>query len=704
MSDRARRWMNGLPFVAAFVYFLALAPYGLNLDDEGSLLYQIYRASVGQVLYRDFHAGYTPGVYTLNAFLWNLFGVNVLYVRWVLAVVNAAAVQGIYLLALSAGAKPLPAALAAASYVALIPFYDGDFLAANIPYPIWYVVALWLAGLWMIERWWRTDRVRWWLALGVIGAAIFWFKPNSGVLACGGYLASLACLSALEPVSSRPSWSERLLSTLRKAVPWVLVVGVAWMIASAGDWREQIYLGLPVLCFTVLAVRAAPALARPVPAVRLWACGGAFALGFAFFTVPWVWSYLRLLGEQRFARAVLFVGTNFERFYYIPYPPLSRVGLLVAGALLAMTLVVVLVRARVVPRAVVLGGAVLGALGVAGFLWANPPPMVEGWSAAVTSRMRDLSFVLALFTLWAAIVRWGMSQRRLERAVAGGEAGPRRLRREQAARLSLLFGALTMHVQLYPRADFMHLVPAAPGILAIGGWLLSRTLDWAAAVLLRDRRWARRTALAALLPGVIVVLSMVGPACYRAGYVLAAAWLRNRSALVELAHPRAPLVIEPAAGRLFLSLRDTARFLAEHTAPGEFVFPFPVLDVLCFLSDRHNPTRHGYFYPGWPGHAVEAEVLDDLRTRPPRWIVLLHAHPLFFAESPVYFFNLRRFVTEQYAVEARIGMFELLRPASLPGPEYAASEPLPEDVLWKRELRRRFGRAPRELLTLLEQA
>jgi HEAT repeat protein len=250
----------------------------------------------------------------------------------------------------------------------------------------------------------------------------------------------------------------------------------------------------------------------------------------------------------------------------------------------------------------------------------------------------------------------------------------------------------------------MHLVPAAPGILAIGGWLLSRTLDWAAAVLLRDRRWARRTALAALLPGVIVVLSMVGPACYRAGYVLAAAWLRNRSALVELAHPRAPLVIEPAAGRLFLSLRDTARFLAEHTAPGEFVFPFPVLDVLCFLSDRHNPTRHGYFYPGWPGHAVEAEVLDDLRTRPPRWIVLLHAHPLFFAESPVYFFNLRRFVTEHYAVEARIGMFELLRPGSLPGPEYAASEPLPEDVLWKRELRRRFGRAPRELLSVLDQA
>ena len=689
MSTSGRwTWRDGLPFCAAALYFLALAPYGLNLDDEGTLLYQIYRTAVGHALYQDFHAGYTPGVYVFNAWLWKLLGVNVLHLRWVLAVINAGAVQLLYVLARRAGAARWPAALAAATYIALIPVYDGQFSAANIPYPIWYVVAAWLLGLWFLVRWAQSDELHWCALLGVAGAAVFWFKPNSGILACGGYLAAMAALIAVEaPSGQERAWSAHLARVLRAVLPWVLVVGVLWMVGGAGDRRDLLALWLPLAVFTVLVGRMPRPSRRTVPAGRVWSYGLAFAAGFLVLTVPWVVHYWTRLGTRAFLRAVLFLGTNFEKFYYIPYPPLSQFGLLMVGGLLALGLVLLLVRARLLPRELVFGATGLALFGVVLWLWRHPPPMVEGWSASVTLRVRDVSFVLALATLWAGMAVWAWRERRLWRAASSSQepaALPRRLAGQQAVLVILLFGALAMHAQLYPRADFMHLVPAAPGLLVVGGWLLSRAAERSALVLWPQRRIARRLALVLVLPLAAVVASMVSPAIHRVAYVTAAEWRADRSALVSLGHPRAPLVIEPAAGRLFLSLRDTSLYLAQHSAPGEFVFPFPVLDIL------------------WPGHAVEAEVLDDLRTRPPRWVVTLHDHSLFFATAPVYFFNLRRHITEAYTVDRQIGLFDLLRPVSAPGSAFEVIEPAPMLELWRRELEHRAGKVPRKMREILD--
>ena len=53
---------------AAFglAYYSAFLDYGLNFDDEGTLLYQFERMSEGEWPYVDFHVGYTLGVYYLH--------------------------------------------------------------------------------------------------------------------------------------------------------------------------------------------------------------------------------------------------------------------------------------------------------------------------------------------------------------------------------------------------------------------------------------------------------------------------------------------------------------------------------------------------------------------------------------------------------------------------------------------------------------
>lgn len=706
MRGREWSWWDGGFFALTAWYFFALVPYGMNLDDEGTLLYQIYRTALGHRLYTDFHAGYTPGVYWWNGLLFRALDVNVLYLRGVLAVINALSAYLIYTLAQRVGARRGPAAVAAWCYVAAIPFYDGQFFSANIPYPIWYTTLLWLLGLRLVVGWWVGGSAVWLFAAGATAGLVFGFKPNSGLLAAGGYVAAVATLMVVEHGESQRSWFARMTDLLRAACPWLLVLGVVVMIRGAGGLREVAILASPLVVLAVVAHRLPAAARRGVSPREVWSLALMFVVGFATTVLPWVVHYWRELGTRPFLRATLFVGTDFERFYFLPYPSFSPFAWLVVVVAVGAVGILLLLRARLLrPPALAFGFLAASVVGAV-LLWVQPPPMVEGVVASVTMRVRDIGFALTLVALWGAIAAWVLVALRLQRKVrqgASASALPQRFTHYVGPLAVVLFSAAAMHTQLYPRTDYMHLVPAIPAVLVAGGWVLSRYATRFGMLVARSVGAGRTIARLVLLPVALVIAIMTVPAWNRGLYVLRYG-TGTTPAVVRLESPRAPLVVEPAAGKLFLSLSETVRFLAANTKPGEMVFSFPVLDVIAFLADRHNPTRHGYFFPGWPGHEVEAEVIDALRQRPPRYVVTLHDHTLFFATAPVYYFNLRRHIVDHYRWERRIGMFDVLAPRDGGGGTPAAvreTEVADDLSLWVQELAQERGAAARELQGVL---
>lgn len=622
-------------FALAFGYFALFVRYGFNLDDEGTLLAQFYRTYLGQVPYRDFHMGYTPVGHYFQARLLEWFGVSVVSLRVALAVCHSACAALLFAI----GRRTMPAAFAALAplgYVAMLPFYPGEFASFNIPYPAWYVTLFWLAGFWMLLRFVETGHLGWIASSGVLIGLCFAFKPNVGLFQLAG--AGLVLLIALEPPPPARA------GHVENGAWWLLAFGVAaglgFVFASQATARDLLIFLLPIaVVLGTLVVRRGSGRSGDHRLRSL--AGSMLLLGVAIVAVvlPWTVRFLHLLGAQRFARQILFIGSGFEQYYYAPFHGVtSWDGALVLGAL-AILAVGLAVRARLLPPWVVALGAMLALTG-AGFAFARAR-MPEGLHEALVSRLEDLSFGATLIVHWVAL------------AVLLPVLWSRYRSRRHQEQLLVLVSALTMYLQLYPRSDFMHLITAAPLTLVLAAGFAARVAGWFDVA----PGWARRVRWATLAAALALALLRIAPnlaavIAWRDGPV----W-RSRAAL-DLA--RAPVSLEIGRTPRMRQLHDVVEFIRANTAPGEAIFPFPAIELVCFLADRPNATRHGYFFPGWPGHEVEAEVVSALRATPPRLVVALHAHQFFFSNAPVYYYALREFVEARYRLVRRFGPYAVL--------------------------------------------
>lgn len=638
-------WASVAVFVGAALYFAALVPYGFNLGEDGDVVYLIYRTFSGQLPYRDFASGYTPGFFYANATLLYLFGPSIVVIRWSLVVVNALATLGLYRLACAV----MPSALAvvpAFAYVALMPVFPGEYATFNVPYPAWYVVLTWTASTLALLRGLRVGRARWIFAAGVLAAVGCAFKPNTGAF----NLAALALAVLFAGPVRRGLWPRVLW--------WGLLGGVLVSIAVVFHLqvavRDARLLLWPV--FGLILVRAltpAHGLGGLADAAAFGRAVAALIGGFALVTLPWVLYYLRLLGTQRFLSDVLLIGSGHELFFYLPIRGLGiwDVALAVAGAAFALACRWKPLR-RARPLFVLLPLAFAAMAG--GALLVRFAPMPEGFWRAFMQRLQYLAFGAAFLVNWAAVLL-------VARTCFGGA-----LERSATARslpvVAVAVGAPLMYLSIYPRSDFFHWVLSAPLTVTLGVMLY-----WGAL-----RRWVppgtRAVWTAVPLYALILLIAWPG---LRLGARMVGA---DPGSLARLGLPHAPIVLEAGRAPRLDDLRAAAEFINANSPEDSTLLGFPNLHFLNFLTGRQVPGRYGSFHPGWPDHVIEAEIINDLHARRTPLIVMNNDVQLYIGQAPLYYFLLRQYVLQNYEPAAHRGSYDILRlraadsvPAAGPG-------------------------------------
>lgn len=629
-------------FLAAFCYFGIFVSYGINLDDEGTILYQIERTLDGQTPYIDFHIGYTPATFYVHAALMKVFGVSVIPVRWLLALANSAALAG--LVALTARAAvwwiaPVPALL----YLVSIPIHGGEFASFNIPYPAWYTAGLFIWSMYCMLRYGESGATRWLATAAALAGLDFAFKPNAGLFNLAA--ASFVMLAVIPFAGLGRRWFERRFRKVGWWMLWAATLGGVWFVFVGNGGAREVGIFLLPMTIAALGVGWRSMVAEPAPEQPELFRSAAILLGtFVLVNLPWMVPVLLLLGPIRFANDVLFIGTGFEEFYYIAHSPVALLAavFLAVGAVLGVVGKIAVAR-RWPTDVIGIAAFVAGILGL--LVAATLSLMPEGFLAAVRSEYEARILALTLAVNLLGLFRWAAT-------IGIGEAA----RLPSIRTGTLVVGALAMYLQLYPRTDYMHWVQAAPLSLALGATLLARfTVGWASAV----KGGRRAVAVSVCVAPVLVVAGLRAAPAFVAAFDLDGV-IPRRAAHVELGLERAPVWMNAGRAVRYRDLAGVVEFVRHETASDETVFTFPNLDIISFLSDRHNPTRHGYFYPEWPGREVEAEVTGELEVSAPRLSVVLHRHPLFFMNAPLYYYSLRSFMNSRYVPYTEFGPYSVV--------------------------------------------
>ena len=632
-------------FVLVSGYFAIFRSYGFQIEDEGTLLFQLERVARGQFPYVDFGTGYTPGFFYAGAWLLQFCDFRVESLRAVLALINAATAAGLFIVAGRVTGLAL-ALVAPLAWVAFLPVSPGDFAAFNVPYPAWPATLAWVVAALAVTGFAARGGLLPLAVAGLAGAAAFAIKPNAGAFILAGTTWALALFAR----SDREQGHE-----LDRIAVWtssaVMALGVWCALGFTVVSIDTVVHLLPCGLLAALCAgprRAALATAshpRALPALAV------VAVAFALPTALWVAPVLARLGAAGFARDVLLIGSGAADLYYLDHPRPQIYALVVTAGVLAVAAAGRAIAARKLNPAPATAALAVAVAAVVALL-ATVAVAPEGFRRGLCAQFENAAFWLALLASYGALVL--LAARLTRRGACLGE-------RALAALIPL---AAAMYLQLYPRSDFMHLLMGVPLLLVVALALLGRVTSWWA-----SGRWGTEAgasviglivfAAAALVLGVRFGLNLEPMAHIASG---------EDARRVAIATPRLTVWVEASAADDLVGFGKTVDYLAARTEPRQSVLAFPALTGALFAAGLTSPVFHDYWYHGRPSLDEEAAMLVALQAAPPRYIVTVHQGWSFFIDSPAYFTRTEAFARERYRLVARLGRFDVLERRDVAGP------------------------------------
>ena len=189
--------------------------------DEGHLALTASRLLAGDVLYRDIHTGIFPGIYSLTAGLFALFGQDVIVTRWAQIAVNTASVLLLWWIA----RRMLPVRWAWAPPLLFVALVWISFPVLSMFNYSALAGMLALAALLFALRFLEHGRAADGVAVGLLVGACLFTKQNYGGLTAIGIAGGL--------VLARPYGAMRNVPLLRFFAP-IVVAGTAFLVLSIG--------------------------------------------------------------------------------------------------------------------------------------------------------------------------------------------------------------------------------------------------------------------------------------------------------------------------------------------------------------------------------------------------------------------------------------------------------------------------------------
>jgi hypothetical protein len=562
-------------------YAAVLRRYGIfDFPDEGTLLVQAWRVVQGQAPYVDFHTGYGPLYFRLQGLLVAAGGIEA--VRWALVVLHGAAAAALFVLTRRLAGAPLAwvaVALQVAFFLPIAPRQGAPFL---VPYPAWYAG---LAGVALAVLLAASPGLGRAAAAGVLSAAVFAVKPNSGLLLAGGAAAAL--------ILAHPHGAGgRALGRLVLAV--LALAGMA-VVAATGLSTTALVLVPPLVGLVTLSGANDRLTAR-----RLTALGAGFVPVALVCFLP----LLLGLGPGRFAREVLLLGAGVAEIYAVDLPASAVLAAAVGLGIFCCARI-----AAATPSALLIAALLALAVAFASGL---------GRAAASLSALR-LGAEEALLALVPLVVWGSLAMLR---------------RREDAWDPSRAWVPLAsvLALQLYPRADLVHLMPLGPLLLPLA-----------------LRLW--RTGARGLgLPSVVLVAVPLALAAGRfAPTATTLAHLaRGEAAAVRVAGTS--FIIEAAAAeplRALAAAVDAARLARAGDAS---TVAFPACGLVPFFAGLVPAGPHDYFFPGRPSRAEVAALASTLAAAPPPLAVTCDAAGSELAVAWNYYPELTGLLAARYRV------------------------------------------------------
>jgi len=576
------------PLAAGLVvaaYAAALHRYGIfDYVDEGLLLVQALRTAHGQAPYVDFHTGYGPLYFHLQAALLSAGGWDA--IRWALVAVHGAAGALLYALARRLAGPALAAVAVALQVAFFLPVAPGRGAPFNVPYPAWYAglggVAL---ALLLRETSARPGRA---LLAGVVAGVVAALKPNSGLLLVAGAAAALV----LGEKRDGGAWIAR-------GVLALVAVGAALLVSSTGVGDAAWVLLPPVVALAALGGR------RGVANTAALRCLASLALGFAAVVALAFAPALAALGPVALAREI---GAGVAVLYALPFP-------WTAGVTAAVGLAAFAARGRGARALAIATALAVGLAFAAGAVHGGAP------LPALRQGAEEALLALVPLALWGALAA-------LRREGAPALVAPTAL-------------AVAATLQLYPRADFVHLMPLGPLLLPLA-----------------LRAWRRMP----MPPAALVMLPLaLAAARFAPTAVVLGRVATGRTADVEVGAMR--LAIKPGCAAPLRAIAAAAAAVRE-IPPRETVLAFPACGIVPFAAGRLPAGPYDYFFPGRPDRAEAAALAHELAAAPPRLAVTCGAEGTALATAWSAYPELVSLLVTRYRERTSAESFAVLEPRS----------------------------------------